>query len=163
SLFACILLSLGIIALDQWTKHLARGLTSPRILIPGVLGLTFETNTGMAFSFLSGNSWLLGILSLLVILAFILILRRFQLSKLAIVSAVLIVSGALSNMLDRLFLGAVTDMLELLFMSFAVFNVADSAVTIGCALLAVCIFRDPWTPISGHTRQQDSRAQEANE
>ena len=138
----------AVLIADQGTKLLARQLTEPVTLIPGVLGLSLCQNTGVAFSLLSGRPWLLGLLSLVIVAAGALLLRRYRLGPLPAVSAMLILGGALGNAVDRLFLGSVTDMVELLFVRFAVFNVADIALTVGCALLALSLLLCPgqWSP-----------------
>ena len=131
---------------DQLTKHWARGLTQPMTLIPGVIGLRYAENTGMAFSLLSGQSWLLGVVSAAVILIGYLVLRRYRLGTLASVAAMLMLGGAAGNMIDRFLRGYVVDMFEALFVDFAIFNVADAALCVGTALLAyTLIFRpDEW-------------------
>ena len=128
-----------IILLDQLTKALARGLTEGVTLIPGLLGLRHCENTGIAFSLLSGRPWLLGILSLVLVAAGWLLLRPYRLTGLAGWSAMLMLGGALGNAIDRLFLGSVTDMVEVLCFRFAVFNVADIALTVGCVLMAASL------------------------
>lgn len=132
-------LSLLVVAADQAAKAWARTLTEPVVLIPGVLGLRYTVNTGMAFSMLSGRAWLLGLASVAVIVAGALALRRFRLGPLSRTAAALMLGGAVGNMLDRLLLGYVTDMVEVLLFRFAVFNVADAALCVGCALMAASL------------------------
>lgn len=132
-------LSLLVVAADQAAKAWARTLTEPVTLLPGVLGLRYTVNTGMAFSMLSGHAWLLGLMSLAVIVAGVLLLRRYRLGPLSRTAAALMLGGAAGNMLDRLFLGYVTDMVEVLLFRFAVFNVADAALCVGCALMAASL------------------------
>ena len=55
----------------------------------------------------------------------------------------LMLGGALGNLADRLLTGTVTDMIELLFVRFAVFNVADACLTAGCALMIVSLLFRP--------------------
>lgn len=124
------------VALDQLTKWLCSGLTAPVTLVPGVLGLRYAENTGMAFSLFSGRPWLLGIISGVCILLGWRVLRRFRLGRLSRAAAMLMLGGALGNMIDRLLRGYVIDMFEVLLFDFAVFNVADAALTIGAALMA---------------------------
>lgn len=140
-------IALIILAADQAVKQLARSLTGPVTLIPGVLAFTYAENTGMAFSLLSGRSWLLGLMSAAVIFIGWLILRRYHLGTMASVAAMLILGGAVGNMIDRLLTGYVVDMFEVLLFRFAIFNVADAALTIGCLLMAISLlFRpDDWS------------------
>jgi len=147
-------IALVVLLADQLTKLAARGLTAPIPLIPGVVGLRYAENTGMAFSLLSGRPWLLGLLSGALILVGFLVLRRYRLGTLPIIAAMLMLGGAVGNMIDRLFTGYVVDMIEVLFIDFAIFNVADAALTVGCLLMAwSLIFRpDDWSEKHGNTK-----------
>ena len=138
---------------DQLTKHWARGLTQPMTLIPGVIGLRYAENTGMAFSLLSGQPWLLGVLSAVLITAGWLVLRRYRLGRLSRVAAMLMLGGAVGNMIDRFFTGYVVDMIEVLAFRFAIFNVADACLTVGCCLMAVSLLFKPdeWSEKHGNT------------
>lgn len=133
----------AVIVLDQLTKYLARGITADIPLIPGVIGLTYAENTGMAFSLFSGRSWLLGLISAAVIIVGWLILRRYRLGALSGISAMLMLGGAAGNMIDRLMQGYVVDMIEVLLFRFAIFNVADMALTVGCGLMALSLLICP--------------------
>ena len=125
------------LVLDQLTKLWARGLGDARlVLIPGVVGLHYAENTGMAFSLLSGQPWMLGVLSAALIVLGALMLRRYRLGLLPSVAAMLILGGAAGNMLDRLLRGYVVDMVETLFIQFPIFNLADACLTVGCVLMA---------------------------
>ena len=99
-------IALGVIALDQGSKFLAVRYLAPSgpvTLIPGVLGLRYAENTGMAFSMFAGRSWLLGLCSLgLLVLAW-LFLRRYELGKVAGAAAMLMLGGAVGNLVDRFF------------------------------------------------------------
>ncbi|MBQ8655311.1 MAG: signal peptidase II [Clostridia bacterium] len=140
-------IALAVLVLDQAVKQLARGLDAPFALIPGVLGFTYAENTGMAFSLFSGRSWLLGVLSAAVIVIGYLVLRRYRLGGAASVAAMLMLGGAAGNMIDRFACGYVVDMFEVLLFRFAIFNVADAALTIGCGIMAASLlFRpDEWS------------------
>ena len=121
---------------DRMTKILA-----PRIpedgqaLIPGVLGLRYAENRGIAFSLLSGMPWVLGLVSLLIITAVFFFLRGKKLRAMTLAGLMMMLGGAAGNMLDRFIHGFVPDMIEVLFMQFAVFNVADMFLCIGCGLV----------------------------
>ena len=136
-------IALLVLLADQAVKQLARHVIGSLTLIPGVLAFTYAENTGMAFSMLSGQSWLLGVLSGVVILIGCLVLRRYRLGFVASVAAMLMLGGALGNMIDRLFLGYVVDMFEVLLFRFAIFNVADAALTTGCVLMAASLLLRP--------------------
>jgi len=133
-----------VLALDRVTKVLATGLPENGIaLIPGVIGLKYAENKGMAFSMLSGNPVVLGAVSLGVIVAGFIALRKQKLTPYVRFALMLMLSGALGNMFDRFFTGFVPDMIEILFVNFAIFNVADMALTIGCALLVLSLLFRP--------------------
>lgn len=147
-------IALVVLAADQLSKLAAGRLTAAVAVIPGLVGLRYAENTGMAFSLLSGRPWLLGIFSGVCILLGWLVLRRYRLGKPAAIAAMLMLGGAAGNMLDRLFHGYVVDMIELLFVNFAIFNIADSALTIGCGLMAWSLLFRPqdWSKTHGDTK-----------
>ena len=127
---------------DRVTKILAPGIPEDgQALIPGVLGLRYAENRGIAFSLLSGIPWALGLVSLLIIAGAFLVLRKKNIPAPAMTGLMMMLGGAVGNMADRFATGFVPDMIELLFVRFAIFNVADSFLCIGCALTAVSLLR----------------------
>ncbi|MEH2458794.1 signal peptidase II [Nostoc sp.] len=128
--------------LDQITKYwvvqtFSLGQTLP--LLPGIFHFTYVTNTGAAFSLLSGKvEWLrwlsLGVSLVLVVLA----LFSPTLNLWDQLGYGLILGGAMGNGIDRFVLGYVVDFLDFRLINFAVFNVADSFISIGivCLLIA---------------------------
>lgn len=131
------------VAADQISKALVvRG--GATTLLPGIVAIHPTVNTGMAFSMLSGSGLLLTILTaaLVAVLAGWLILsKRPQPSGLR-AGLWLIVGGGLGNLIDRIAFGHVIDFIELEFIRFAVFNVADVAVCIGAAVAAISVILD---------------------
>ena len=136
--------------LDQITKlYASRGIpldTGIKPLIPGVLQMTHVRNTGAAFGFLSGSKWLLlGFLVVFTAVVALLIWKGVVRSGFGRFSLLLLLAGALGNGLDRVLYGYVIDFIEPTFMQFAVFNIADCAVTCGgisfVLWLAVDLFR----------------------
>ncbi len=131
-------LAVLVFALDQATKWLiVQWLREPGVSVPvlwPVFSLTYVTNTGAAFG-LFANQNLLFIFIAVVVIAVILFFYRYLLADhlLLRVSLALQLGGALGNLLDRLRLGYVVDFLD--FRVWPVFNVADSAITIGVLLL----------------------------
>lgn len=133
-----------LVVLDQLVKLAIRSgfaLGDQLTLIPGVVGLTYVQNTGMAFSSLSGQTALLTAVSLVASAT-----MGVALAKNMIFShpygkwpLTLIFAGAVGNLIDRALMGFVTDMIEVLFIDFAVFNVADCCVVVGGILLAVYV------------------------
>ena len=131
------------VIVDQAVKYACQSLTGRVPLIPGVIALTYAENTGMAFSLFSGRAWLLGVVSALCVLLGWLVLRRYRLGRLSRIAAMLMLGGAVGNMLDRFFRGYVIDMFEALFVDFAIFNVADATLTVGTALMALSLLTCP--------------------
>jgi len=125
------------LAADQLTKHLIAAAFHPGEslpLVPRVLHLTYVQNTGAAFGLFKGQHALFIVLSLVVIMW---IAREFLTTR-VLPSPVrwgyaLVLGGAAGNLLDRMRLGHVVDFIDL--RVWPVFNVGDSAITIGVALL----------------------------
>lgn len=134
------LIAVSVYILDRVTKAGADSIPPEgKTLLPGILGLRYTRNTGAAFSMLSGHPWLLGIVSLAFIAAAFLVLRKKHLSGLTVTGLMMMLGGAAGNMTDRFLTGYVPDMIEFLFVDFAIFNVADTFLCIGCALTAVSL------------------------
>lgn len=118
----------------------------PIELIPGVLNFRFVLNDGAAFGSLDNARWIFMILSTVAIIAILVYMfwKKPQ-NKLLLVSLTLITGGGIGNMIDRVALGYVIDFID--FCAFPklwmwVFNVADSCVTVGAALLALWMIID---------------------
>lgn len=133
-----------LLVLDQVSKYLVQlnlspvGASAP--VIPGLLQLTNVHNTGAAWGMMDGLRWFFIPMTLLVAAGLIYIIIRFR-KKLTIFSRItlaLLFSGAVGNFIDRLFIGYVRDFFDITpLFSFPVFNVADSALSIGCVLLVI--------------------------
>lgn len=137
-------IALAVLILDRVSKIPASGLPAGGVvLIPGVIGLRFVKNTGMAFSLLNGHPWLLGVASALLIAAAFLFLRGKKIAPLPAVGLMMMLGGAAGNMFDRFITGYVPDMIEFLFMDFAVFNIADTFLCVGCGLLILSLLFRP--------------------
>ena len=94
---------------DRITKELAAGIPAEGIaLIPGVVGLRYAENRGIAFSLLSGYPRLLGALGLLLVAGGYLWLRKKELALFPLAGLALMAGGAVGNMMDRLVRGFVT-------------------------------------------------------
>jgi signal peptidase II len=135
----------AVIGLDQFTKLLVVHhvkLYSSIFVLP-VLDISLRYNRGAAFSFLEGASgwqrWFFTVLALVVGGAILIWMRRLKATTqwLLSLSLALILAGALGNMIDRLRLGHVIDFIVAHWghAEFPAFNVADSSITIGAALL----------------------------
>ena len=136
-----LLFSAAIVAADQVTKYLTVAnipLHTDVPFLPGVLQLTYVRNTGAAFSSVEGQQWLFAMV-FLVFTALVFWEYRKQampFTRLERWCIFAIYGGGLGNMIDRIRLGYVVDMIETTFMEFPVFNVADCFITCGCILLA---------------------------
>ena len=147
-----LLFCAGAVALDQWTKFLVVDmipLYGHVDAIPGLFHLTYVQNTGAAFSLFEGMQWLFA----LIFLAFTVVIiwdfakKSMPFSDFERWCIIAIYAGGLGNMIDRLRLGYVVDMIEVDFIRFPVFNVADCFITCGCiALIAslVLLNKDFW-------------------
>ena len=145
SFFYYILFVAGIVAADQITKYLTV-LYIPSLgaqsFIPGLLQISYVQNTGAAFSSFEGQQWLFALIFLvftgLVLYEYFKKPMGFTTFERWCIAA--IYGGGLGNMIDRVRLGYVVDMIETTFMEFPVFNVADCFITCGCAALMVHLF-----------------------
>jgi len=152
-------IALAVLALDRVTKAWAAHLGAETVvLIPGVVGLRYAQNTGMAFGLLSGMPQLLGVFSLMAVAAGLWLVHRRPLKRWPMVCAMLMAGGAAGNMIDRLFQGYVVDMVELLFIRFAIFNLADAALCVGCGLMAFSLLFRPtdWSDMKHGTANDDA-------
>ena len=134
------LFAAGAVALDQWTKALTVANIPMYADVPfwdGLFHFTYVRNFGAAFSSFQGQQWLFALI-FAVFTVFLLVdmkknvmgFKPFERWCIAAIWA-----GGLGNMIDRVRLGYVVDMIEVEFISFPVFNVADSFITCGCVLL----------------------------
>lgn len=109
-------------------------------LIPGVLQLTYVENRGAAFSILQNQIWLFILLTVVILCVIIYVLQKQMIqTALGRISLVVIAAGAVGNMIDRLFRHYVVDMIELVFVHFPVFNIADIYVTVGVVLFCIYV------------------------
>ena len=138
------LMAAGIVAADQLAKlwivdNLALG--EHLQAIPGLFHLTYVQNTGAAFSSFQGQLWLFIAVFVLLTVAIVweYCTRKMGFSTFDRWCIAAIYGGGLGNMIDRLRLGYVVDMIEVDFISFPVFNVADCFITCGCIALIVSL------------------------
>lgn len=133
---------LVVLAGDQLVKHLTVDSAGCE-LIPGVLALHPTRNTGMAMGLFQNNTLLILIASIVLAGVGVWLMRDVRLSGLALAAVSMMAGGALGNMIDRVALGSVIDMFELLFMDFYIFNVADVGVVCGAVLCGVSLLFRP--------------------
>ena len=129
------LLVLILVALDQVVKYqvvanIPLGEHVP--FLPYIMDLTYVQNTGAAFSIFSEHTWILTMISLVVsVILAVALWKGFFRHPLGRLSLTLLLAGAVGNLIDRVRLQYVVDMFHVLFMNFAVFNVADVFVVVG--------------------------------
>ena len=117
-------------------------------LIPGIFHFTHVRNTGIAFSMLEGKIPVILIASAVVMLGIILTERKAA-GRLGLAYGIALsmpLGGALGNMIDRIRFGNVVDFIDVRGIKFAIFNVADSAITVGIVWLLLLSFLQP-TPL----------------
>ncbi len=144
-------LSLLVVVLDQGSKWLAESLLVPfrPIAIAPLINLTLMYNEGAAFSFLSNaggwQRWFFAVFALIMTLALLIWLVRLSKSERVTAAALaLVIGGALGNLIDRVLTGRVVDFIDFYVGTWhwPAFNIADSAITLGVALLLVNSFRE---------------------
>ncbi len=136
------------VGLDQLSKYLAVwGLkeidTYP--LIDGVFHLTYLENRGAAFGMLANHRWVFMVIStaaIAAVLVFMLAGYKKYYDPLLYTGLSLIAGGGIGNMIDRVALGYVVDFFDFRLINFAVFNVADTFVCVGCGIVVLYIILD---------------------
>ncbi len=144
--FLWFLIVLGVVFLDQLSKILTVMFLKPIDTLPlwqDVLHLTYVENPGAAFGMLSDARWIFLIFSTVAIVALAgyMIWKRPK-SKLVCIALTFIIGGGIGNMIDRIALGYVVDMIDFRLINFAVFNVADSFVCVGAGLLMLYLIME---------------------
>ena len=124
SLWLCPLAIAAIVALDQWVKayivtHFAVGESAE--FLPQLLRLHYVRNFGAAWSSFSGERWLL-----------------IGVTGVGMLALTAVIGGGVGNLIDRVRLGYVVDMLDCAFIEFPVFNVADCFVV--CGTIAALVY-----------------------
>lgn len=144
-MWIAVIVAALLIGVDQFTKYLALMQLKPVgsvTFVEGFMDFTFVENRGVAFGMFSGQKWfillLTGIIVAVMIYYFVRLphSRQYQWVRGAMV---LVLAGAVGNMIDRIFRGYVVDFFEFTFFDWPVFNVADIYVVVGVILLAILI------------------------
>lgn len=142
----CAVMILLITAFDQFTKFLAvtylKG-SEPFEFIRGVVRFTYSENTGMAFSMFSGARRVFVALTVVVCVGILWYLFSNRCRSLWLYwSLGVVCAGGLGNLIDRVLYGYVVDFIEPVFINFAIFNIADCAVTLGAVSLIAYLICD---------------------
>ena len=146
-IFLSLITVFAIVLFDRLTKiFLSKllGLGESLPVIPHVLHMTLVHNTGIAFGFFKDQGIVFIIIPVIAIVLLIYNIYYFksnneQLTRLYVFAFSLILAGAIGNLIDRITCGYVIDFID--FRIWPVFNIADSAITIGAAVIAYKCFR----------------------
>ena len=129
------ILSAIIVLIDRgvklWIVH-ALDVGQALEFLPGILRITHVENTGAAFSIFENMRWPLVVVSAIAVIVLIFVILMYRDGEAGRLAASFMLGGAAGNLIDRIATGRVTDMFEPEFVNFAVFNVADIFVTVGC-------------------------------
>ncbi len=137
------LIAILIVVIDQLTKYAVVStmkLYESIAVIEGWFHITFVRNTGAAFSILKDQTWFFIITAIIVSFILIyLIYRVYREYRLLAVILAMILGGAVGNLIDRVMHGTVVDFIDVRIINFAIFNIADIAITVGTALLVIYV------------------------
>jgi signal peptidase II len=138
------LLFASLLVIDQLVKLWARSSfvvgEKPGYPWPGVFELTLTYNQGIAFGMFQGAAMIVTPIAIAIAgAATYWVWTRPTESQLSVIAWALIASGAIGNLIDRIWMGKVTDMFWFRLIDFPVFNVADSAISVGAVLL-ICSY-----------------------
>ena len=135
-----------LLAADQMLKLWAQNVLSllPNGQAPflgGMMNLQYVQNTGAAYGLMQGKTLFFIVFNTIVLIAILIVMYRIYKRRIVLLNAslLLIFSGGLGNLIDRVARGYVVDMFHFLFMDFPVFNLADVMICIGTALLFIFI------------------------
>ncbi len=146
SVFLTLLICAVLIGADQLFKFLVIEYLKPIgfvNVIDGVLRFRYVENTGAIFGSFAAHTAVLTVFSLILLIATIIFLvKNKDKSKIVNVCLVLMISGGLGNIIDRIRLKYVVDFIEPLFVDFAVFNFADCLITVGAFALVIYLIID---------------------
>ena len=140
------LISIIILIIDILSKVLIKHfiLLGSRItIIPNILYITYVRNTGAAFSILRNNTFILIMLTIVIIGFLFFYLKDKEIRKLENIGYGLILGGAIGNLLNRIIYGYVIDFIDIYIFKYdyPVFNIADIAIVVGVLLLIIDIIR----------------------
>ena len=136
----------ALIVLDQLVKvYVVQNIALGEIKswIPNLVSLTYLQNRGAAFSILQDQQLLFAVITLVVVVGAIWYLHKhMEDSFWMVLGLTLIIAGGLGNFIDRISQGFVVDMFHLDFINFAIFNVADSYLTVGVIILLLAMLKE---------------------
>lgn len=140
------LLAVIIAVADQATKIMIQKnfVTGQSVeVIKGVLNFTYVKNEGAAFGIMQGAKVAFIIITVAVFAAAFIYFKKYRPeSPLFLTATAFVLSGAVGNLIDRVVLGYVRDFIDVAFINFPVFNIADSMICIGAILIVIYAFFD---------------------
>lgn len=148
----------AVVAVDQLIKYGVRQLPQgePFFGVPGLFELVRSTNTGAAFSMLSGHTFLLAFLSAVLIIGLCLYIQKSPaLTRPAATACLFLIGGGCGNLIDRLIHDGVTDYIRLLIFDFPIFNLADVAITLSAAVLIALLLTNKLEDDTGDSYGSD--------
>ena len=141
--FYFILISINVIIFDQLTKHIINNNLKSLINRDLIFfSIDYVKNYGAAFNLLSGSRIILSIISVIIsIILLYFILNKKNISNIHLFSYSFILGGTIGNGLDRVFKGYVIDFINLNFIKFPIFNIADISINIGFILILYSLIK----------------------
>ncbi|KRN33031.1 signal peptidase II [Liquorilactobacillus mali] len=140
-----IFLIFAVILLDQIVKLLVVNsipLDSSVQFIPSVLSVAHIRNYGAAWNIFTGQKWFLFLITIIALGVLVYLFLKLWKNWVYALGISLMIGGTLGNFIDRIRIGYVVDMLQLDFINFPIFNVADSALSIGVVVIIIAMLRD---------------------
>ncbi|MBC6342563.1 signal peptidase II [Lactobacillus kimbladii] len=139
--FLYLLISLLVVISDQSLKSFIAGnyrLGESHQVLSHIFSFTYVQNEGAAWNILPGQMGLFYLISIIAIIVclYYLFIKKFH-SKLFSTGVSLVLGGIIGNLIDRIHLKYVIDMIQVDFIQFNIFNIADSAITVGIILVFI--------------------------
>lgn len=122
------------IFIDQITKIFATKLVESKVVIKGLLNLTYVENRGAIFGLMQGSNYIMAVLSAIICIVLAIYLARLlKDGQTPSIGFYMVIAGGIGNIIDRIFRGYVIDFIDTPFI--ATFNVADMLVVIGACII----------------------------
>lgn len=163
-----IILGAVLVAADQLIKHWAVENLMPvgtmdfiRFGDLEILGLRYTENTGAAFSSFSGARWFLTVFVLVMLVVLVVFTVKYKYKRpFFLISSVMVISGGIGNLIDRVRIGYVVDYLDVKLFNFAIFNFADVCVVLGAIfMLLFVIFVEPKLESAENSKREQNDEQ----
>ena len=139
-----IIITILVLFIDLITKYIAFNcFQTPIEIIPNIFRLFYATNTGAAWSMLSNHTYLINLISIIILILIFIYNKNFKDNLRNNISFGLIYGGILGNLINRIFNSFVIDFIDIKIFNYdyPIFNIADSAIVIGIILLIIAIIK----------------------